>query len=143
SLLFQVVDQWNKRIETDDLGALGNKVGKGVDVVEVGLAVAIIDDVFHTAHFDPRGLHDAFHRTHNVVRRGVAFHAQSGLRSVHGAGSALQVLAAGSFADVGRAQIKCIAGQMDLDAVQITATHDFDADDMASARGYELLHQSR
>src|SRR5215813_5894506 len=105
SLLFQVVDQRNKRIETDDLGALGNKVGEGVDVVEVGLAVAIIDDVFHTAHFDPCGLHDAFHGADHIVRRAETLDAQPVLWSVHGAGNALQFLAAGGFADVGRAQI--------------------------------------
>src|SRR5262249_33184304 len=137
---FQVANQRDKRIEADDLGPFGNKIGKSVDVVEVGLTVAIVDDIFHSAYLNSRGLHDAFHSTYHIVRRAETFHAEPVLGRVHGAGRALQFLAAGGFADVGRAQIKRIAGQMDLDAVQIAATHDLDANDMASARGYELLH---
>src|SRR5207237_3188452 len=117
SLLFQKVDEPHKRIKADDLEAVGHKVGERVDIVKIKFAVAIVDDVLNAADFNPRLLHDALDLLNDLVRRCVAFHLQAGLRGVHGARGAGQVLSAGGLADVGGAEIKSFAGEVDFNSV--------------------------
>src|SRR6476469_3923940 len=105
-LLFQEVNQPNKRVKADNLRPVSNEIRKRVDVVKIELAVAIIDDVLDAADFNLRFLHDALDLLNNFVRRRVALNLQAGLRRVHGARGASQLLAAGGLAYVSRAEIK-------------------------------------
>src|SRR5216684_4464465 len=106
SLLFQKVDEPHKRIKAYDLRPVSNEVGKGVDVIEIKLAVTIIDDVLDSANFNLRLLHDAFDLLNNVVWWGIALNFQAGFRSVHRARGARQVLATGGLAYVRRTEVK-------------------------------------
>src|SRR5216684_9105031 len=100
SLLFQKVDEPHKRIKAYDLRPVSNEVGKGVDVIEIKLAVTIIDDVLDTANFNLRLLHDALDLLNDLIRWGVAFNLQACLRSIDRACSAGQILPASGLADV-------------------------------------------
>src|SRR5579871_1154687 len=68
-LLFQKVHQAHKGIKTNYLGSVSHEIGKGVDVIKVKLAVAIIDDVLDAADFDLRLLHDPLNLLNTFIRR--------------------------------------------------------------------------
>ena len=46
------------RIKAKNLRRVGNKIGKGIDVVINNGAIAIVDQVFNAAHFDLGGSDD-------------------------------------------------------------------------------------
>src|SRR6185437_13002402 len=142
SLLFQVVDESLERVKAYYLGAVGNEVGQRIDVVKIELAIAIVSDVFNTAHFNVCGGHNSLHRVNDVVRGRVALYAQAGLRRVNGAGGALEFLAAGGLADVGGAEVKRFSRDVDFNAVEILAADNLYANDVAVASRDEFLHQS-
>ena len=60
---------------------------------------------------------------------------------IDGARGAIQFDAAGGAADVRRAQVEGLAGDVNLNRVQIAAVQHFDTHDMRIACGNELLHQ--
>src|SRR6476661_8543454 len=140
-LLFQIVNQTYEGIEADDLGAVGDEVGEGINVIEVELAITVVNDVLDAADFDIGGLHDALDVVDGFVRRSVAFHANAVLGCINGAGGASKFLSAGGPAYVGRAEIKCFAGEVDLDPVKELATDYFDAHDVSATGRNKLLHQ--
>src|SRR5205085_12305935 len=87
-LRFQELRQLDKWIEPDDSGAIGNKVGEGIDVIVVKLAIAVINDVFHAAYLDVGVPHDPLYRMNDLVWGRIAFHSQARLGSVNRAGGA-------------------------------------------------------
>ena len=143
SFRFEPVGQLRKGIEADHVDAVGDKVGECVDVVVEPLAIAIVGDVFHAADLDAGVLHDALDIGDDLARWLVAFHAYAALRRIDRACCAVQVHAAGGAADVCRAQVEGLAGNVDLDGVEIAAVQHLDAHDMRVARGNEFLHQRR
>ena len=119
---------------------VGDEVRERVDVVVVDLAVAIVDEVLDAADVDAGGLHDALDRVDDLGRRRVALDVQAGLGGFEHAGGA-ERLAARGLADVRRAEIEGLAGEVDLDGVEILAAEGLDAGDVTAACGNELLHQ--
>src|SRR5450432_1227092 len=141
-LPFQVVHEPDKGIEADDLGTVGDEVGESVDVIEVELAVAIVNDVLNAADFNIGGIHDALDAGDDIVCWCVTFYADAVLGRVNGAGGAGKLLAAGGAADIGGAEIKCFTGEMDLDAVEEFGADYFDAHDVTIASWDKFLDES-
>jgi hypothetical protein len=77
----------------------------------------------------------------DIDRRLVGVDTKAGLGCFDRAGG-IEGDAATGLADVGRAQVEGLAGQMHANRIQIPAADALDADDVAAARGNELLHQS-
>src|SRR6185312_12516206 len=67
-LLFQKIDQPDKRIKPDHFRSVSHEVGKRIDVVKVKLAVTIIDDVLDAAYFNLCLMHDALNLLNNFIR---------------------------------------------------------------------------
>ena len=86
-----VVDEVHPRIEADDPLGVGDEVRQRVDVVEVGLAVAIVDEVLDAADVEMTGAGDGLDLFDDFARRIRRRHAEAGLRRVHGAGAADQL----------------------------------------------------
>src|SRR5882724_3096977 len=141
SLLFEKVHKPDKWIKPDYLRPVSNKVGKGVDVIEIKLAVTIIDDVLDAANFNLRLLHYAFDLLNDFVRRRVALNLQACFRSIDRACRACKILAARGLADVRRAEVKRLASEMNFDSVEKLAANNFHTHDMTAACGNKFLHQ--
>src|SRR5579863_3770463 len=105
----QVIGEIDVRVKANDLGCVSDKVRERVDVVEVELAIAVIDDVFDPADVDAHALDDAFDGRPQVGRRVIPVDPQAGLRRFDHAG-AVERDAGARLADVGRAEVKRVAG---------------------------------
>src|SRR6266404_6235872 len=68
-LALKVVDQPHVRIKAKNLRRVGNKIGKGIDVVINDGAIAIVDQVFNAAYFDLGGTDDFFNYANYFVWR--------------------------------------------------------------------------
>jgi len=82
-LLLQVVHESRVRIKAENLRRVGNKIGKGIDIVINDGAIAIVDDVFNAAYFDLCSTDDFFNCLNYFLRRRVTRHFQSGLRCIN------------------------------------------------------------
>src|ERR1700744_500810 len=107
------VGKLGEGIEADDVDAVRDEVGERIDVVVEALSVAIVRDVFDAANLDACVLHDALDIGDDLTRRLKAFHAQSALGRVDGTRGAIQFDAAGGAADVRRAQVGGLAGDVE------------------------------
>src|SRR5882724_4915292 len=142
SLLFQKVDEPHKRIKAYDLRPVSNEVGKGVDVIEIKLAITVIDDVLDSANFNLRLLHDALDLLNDLVRWRVAFNLQACFRSIDRACRACKILAARGLADVRRAEVKRLASEMNFDSIEELAPDHFHTNNVATACRNKFLYQS-
>ena len=86
----------------------------------------------------------AMMRSHIVdhpPRRFIRFDGHAGFRRVDRARDARQFFAARAFANIGRAEIERLAGDVNLDGIQIFSAEHFHARDDAILRGKAFLHQ--
>ena len=79
--------------------------------------VLIVDDVPENLSM----LHDALDVSDDLTRRLIAFHPYAAFRSIDGACGPVQLYAAGGAADIRRAQVESVAGDVDLDRVDVPA----------------------
>src|SRR5258708_12248786 len=122
----QIIGQPRIGIETDNAFRVGDKIRQRVDVVVEKPSIAIVDDVFDSADFNARFVHDAFHILNHLARRSVAFHLEAIFWSVDRARGADQFLSPCALANIRRAKIESIAGGVNLDGVEKLAAKYFE-----------------
>ena len=128
-------------VESDDIDGVCNKVGEGVDIIVVQFAVAVVNDIFDTADVDAGLLYDGLDGFYDIGRRGISFYFQAILWCVECAGVADQFHTSICLADVCRAEVEGIAGEVYADGVEEFSTQGLYAGDIAIAGGDELLQQ--
>ena len=104
------------------------------------MSIPVVNHVFDAADVDAGGLDDSLDGRYHVRRRMVAFHLQTRLGRFHYT-RVVQAFASRGLADVGRAEVESLTGQVHLNGVEILAGQGFDARDVAAAGRNEFLHQ--
>src|SRR5437762_7135552 len=74
---------------------------------------------------------------------GLAFHFHSALWRIHRTSNARQLFASGVLADIRRAQVVTLAGDVNLDRVEKFPAKNLNARDDSIARRKRFLHQRR
>src|SRR5205814_10651310 len=81
----QIIDQSLERIEADDVATVRNEIRQRVDVVEVVVAVAVIDEIFDSADVQAHPLRDLLDFPHDLARWLELLDAHDGLLRLDGA----------------------------------------------------------
>src|SRR5688500_11814978 len=135
----EVVDEAGGGVEADHVDGVGDEVGEGVDVVEVGEAVAGGDEVLDAADVEAALADEADSGVDDVAGGVEGFDLERLLGRGEGGGAEV---AGFSFlgrrrdlADVGGAEVEAFGGVgEDLDRVEGLAVQDLNADDGALFR---------
>src|SRR5690348_2441886 len=117
----EVIDQALEWIESDHARPVGDEVGQGVDVVDIGLAVAVVDQVLDAADVELAAPRDREDGRALLGGRLEGLDAQAVLDRVERARGAHQLLAARGLAGVGRAQVERADLGVDLDRIEVFA----------------------
>src|SRR5579862_675814 len=143
SLRFQPVDQLDEGIEANDVQPVSDEVRERIYVVVEALPVAIVGNVLDAAKLDAGMAHHAFYIFDHIRRGLISFDADAGLRSIYRACRAIQIYSRCRLADVRRAKIEGLAGNVNFDRIEKLPVENLNANNMRTACRDELLHQRR
>ncbi len=130
------------RIEADHVARIGHEVRERVHIVEIRLAIPIVDQEFDPADIQTRPPRDPLRRRDDLARRVGTLHPHPGLGRIERTRRSRQRPPVRRLAHVGRTQVEHRIGRRkDVDAVEEVSPKQLDPSDVPRTHRRHLLDQ--